>query len=105
MACNFAAQIQLWYKAWYDTLHHFRAQTLDANALPEPSYEIRNLRGDATNSSALQSHKIYCLELSSLVVAPGPSELQTREYQVSFPKLAFVPDHCTGANLKTLLEQ
>ena len=64
---------------------------------------------EATNSSALRSHKIWVSEAVSMFNLPdtaGRAGCADRarhvDLQICFPDLAFVPDHFTASSAKRL---
>ena len=73
-----------------------------------------SIRCDATNSSALRSHKIFTTDCASTFYSPGthvvPERAQDENVcvnaqRVSYPDLAYVPDPCGGFDLERLMEQ
>lgn len=80
---------------WYSDRHDL-LQNLDTATSTIPSFEIHSFRGDATNSSVVQSHKVHTCQVMSTFQYPSQESSENEcgfsiDWRVSFADLQFLP--------------
>ena len=71
LATNVHTQSQLWYSEMYSRVDDFKLSSLQ-NCF---SWEVNAIRGDATNSSTLQNHKVHVAEIATMFRIPVEGQL------------------------------